>query len=62
MSVIPLLRRPSRPSPEAMQRATVKTYQLGAITRQTAIDQLERQGMSPVAANRAIADAIEVKG
>jgi len=59
--VIPLLRRPARPSAEAMQKATIRTYQMGAITPPCAVDQLIKHGMTPTEAARAIADAVEVK-
>ena len=60
-NVTALLRRPARPSPEAMQRAVIRVYQLGSLTPESATDQLIRNGMDPVAAARAIADAIKVK-
>lgn len=60
-NVVALLRRPARPSPEAMQRAVIRVYQLGSLTRACAVDQLILNGMEPAAAARAIANAIEVK-
>lgn len=58
---IPLLRRPSRPSPEAMQRAVIRVYQLGGITPNCATQQLMNHGMDAASAARAVANAIEVK-
>lgn len=60
-TVIPLLRRPARPSAEAMRAATIKVYQLGGITPACAVDSLIQHGMTPTEAARAIADAVEVK-
>lgn len=65
-TVIPLLRRPARPSPEAMRAATIiravqQSYAAGGITRACAIEQAIQQGATPEQANRAIADAIEVR-
>lgn len=64
--VIPLLRRPARPSAEAMRAATIiravqQSYAAGGITREAALDQLHIQGIPPAQAARAIADAVEVK-